>query len=173
VKHDYPSLIDQIAPTLVTKPLSSVLEKLPFNYIAPWVSRPLSYEVLQNRMNVRFINQVKYREAYNSAFEVVLETIRHKTIHADNPYPSLLCTSCYFRAFSEVQRIKHLTSVKDMLAAVNEKEVTSDGLPCDCRLIRLNSVLVIRLMLKKELERIPKFLHQHACPSGEKIRKLI
>jgi len=106
------------------------------------------------------MNQVKYHEAYNAAFEVVLETIRHKTIHADTPYPSLLCTSCYFRAFSEIQRIKHLASVKDMLAAVNEKEVTSDGLPCDCRFIRLNSVLVIRLMLKKELERIPKFLRQ-------------
>jgi hypothetical protein len=38
VKHDYPSLVDQIAPTLVTKPLSSVLEKLPRDYTTPWVS---------------------------------------------------------------------------------------------------------------------------------------
>jgi hypothetical protein len=102
--------------------------------------------------------QVKYHEAHYSIFEVVLETIRHRTIHADTPYPSLLCTSCYFRAFSEIQRIKHLTSVKDMLAAVTDKEA-GEGLPCDCRFIRLNAVLVIRLMLKKELERIPKFLH--------------
>jgi hypothetical protein len=102
--------------------------------------------------------QVKYHEAHNAAFEAVLETIRHKTIHADTPYPSLLCASCYFRAFCEAQRIKHLPSVKDMLTAANDKELTSGCLPCDCRFIKINSVLLIRLMLKKELERIPKFL---------------
>jgi hypothetical protein len=41
LKHDYPSLVDQIAPTLVTRPLSSVLEKLPVNYMAPWVRSSL------------------------------------------------------------------------------------------------------------------------------------
>jgi hypothetical protein len=101
---------------------------------------------------------VKYHEAHNAVFEVVLETIRNKSIHADTPYPSLLCTTCYFRAFCEIQRIKHLPSVKEMLGAVTGKEVASDGLPCDCRFVRLNSVLLIRAMLKKELEQVPRFL---------------
>ena len=102
--------------------------------------------------------QVKYHEAHNAAFERVLEPIRHKTITStiSTPYS---CATCHFKAFCEVQRIRHLPSVKEMLAAVDDKTVTVEGAPCDCRFFRSNPVVIqIRLMLKKELERVPEFL---------------
>ncbi|KAF8972782.1 hypothetical protein BDZ97DRAFT_858345 [Flammula alnicola] len=140
LKHDYPTLIDEAAPHLARSALVSVLEKLPFNGILPWV---------------------RYQKAWDAIFEQAMHTINVKAINSCCTGIHL-CERCRLSLLIWVTKLKSIGTVSTLKQELENPNARTPvvfdvlcGNQCrDCRCQHLPSVVD---GIRSGIENIPAF----------------